>query len=129
MFASLLDLRTILAAVAGAALMFVVWTIYQPFHDAGVTREARREYVAISELEAQRAKANTTAQLLEAEQKKTAQIQAVLDATAKAVEVTITEIREANEAAQEEMQNEIDDLISARPDVPSVRDLGVKLRN
>lgn len=119
----------IAGTVAGAAAMFLVWTVYQPFHDASVAREARKAYVAISDIEAARAKARVTEQLLAAQKARADELERVRVAYAGALS-NAQSLLDAAAAANEGLQNEIDELEAARPTgVPRVRDLGVKLRN
>lgn len=118
-----------ISAAVGAFAMFLVASLWLPFHDAAVTREARKAYVAISVLEGERARAATAEAILSAERKRAAEIEAdtarFADALAKA-----NQEMDAASAANESLQNEIEQLQAARPDgVPTVRDLGVKLRN
>jgi uncharacterized protein YlxW (UPF0749 family) len=115
--------------VAGLTAMFLVWAITAPFHDAAVRREAQKAYVAISVLEAEKARADTARKLLEAERKRAADLAADRERIAAALQAAISEI-DAATAANEGLQDEIDKLAAARPaGVPTVRDLGVRLRN
>jgi hypothetical protein len=125
----LVNIRLLLLVGSGWLSMYGVWYVVDIFDDRAVARAARADYVRISELEAERARAHTMEQLLAAERLKTAENEALLAAYAQAVETTLDAVRKANAEQIEGMQDEIDDLINARPDVPSVRDLGVKLRN
>lgn len=119
----------IIGAVAGAAAMYLVWTLYQPFHDARVAAEARKAYVAISELEAAQAKARATEQLLAAQKARADELDRIRATYAGALS-NAQSLLDAAAQANEGLQDEIDQLQKARPTgVPTVRDLGVKLRN
>jgi hypothetical protein len=128
----LLNWRVMLLGGAGAGLMWLfVFGLWLPLvRDPSIAREARREYVRISEMEAVQARARVVEQLLIAEKVRTEMLEAERAEYLKAVNSTIAEISSASAENEKALQDEIDKLSRARPGgIPLVRDLGVRLRN
>lgn len=97
--------------------------------DPAVAAAARKDYVAVSELEAAKADAELLRKLTEQRARQMAKLQAERQADADALARFEAELLTA-QSTRETMQDEIDRLLAARPDgVPSVHDLGVRLRN
>lgn len=126
-----LNWRVLLLGGVGAALMwlFTFWLWLPLVHDPAVAREARRHYVAIAEMERAVAAAETAQRLLEASRKKAEELEAEKASYAAALAAAMEQI-EAADDANATLQEEIDALQAKRPSgVPTVGDLGVRLRN
>jgi hypothetical protein len=119
------------AVVVGALVSLVACMAYDVLiDDPAVTREARREYVRVSQLEG-----------LEASLAAARDLVAIKDAVARRMrnernlQATSAEIFGRDLAASreenEQLKEELDELERAagRDDVPSVGDLGVRVRN
>lgn len=124
------NIRAIFLVASGAVSVWALLAVYDSLiDDPRVAGAARKEYVAISELEAEKAKLRIAETLLAAERKRAAEIEADKAAFAEALSAANAQIAIAHQD-REGLQNEIDELIAITPDgVPLVRDLGVKLRN
>lgn len=134
MFAAFLpaSLREALALVAGLAVSSMLWMAWDVIDDAGVAREARREYVRISELEAERAKLERERALRLAAIQREAELKADRDRYAAALAEASRDLALAS-VTEQDLTDEIDELRRARPAdrrVPTVRELvGDRLRN
>lgn len=121
----LLGLRDILAAIAGGAIVVLATMIYLPFRDASVASEARREYVAISELEAARARVETAEALRRAAEQRAIELEQARAAYAAALDQARQELQIAN-LTQQDLEDALEEIRRARPadrSVPTVRDL------